>query len=118
MNVGIISGVGYLAYTKPRLRQDLRVVSGTVAGIFAIVGVEGYISKLYATGVESEKPRVASDNARILDLTKKHLLRPGVLGGFVGLGAFWGIFLYPHSIVNGLYSQRRGIGDPRICNVF
>lgn len=94
MNVGLLSGVGYLAYTRPHLRQSTRVVSATVIGSLAVIGVEGQIAHIYGSLLDSggrhaarSKRGIGPKASAFLSTVKEYLLRPGVLGGIAGIGA-------------------------------
>ncbi|EPQ57410.1 hypothetical protein GLOTRDRAFT_92447 [Gloeophyllum trabeum ATCC 11539] len=86
-NVGLISAVGYLYYTRPGLRRDTKVITSTVAGALALLGLEGYGAQAYRKtpkGQEEER-RAREEGAVVYRYLKEHILRPGVLGGLVGL---------------------------------
>ncbi|TFK54398.1 hypothetical protein OE88DRAFT_1733065 [Heliocybe sulcata] len=87
VNVGLISGVGYLYYTKPHLRRDTKVLSSTVAGAVALLGLQGWGAETYRRtpkGQEEER-KARAEGAVIYRHLRENILRPGVLGGIVGL---------------------------------
>ncbi|KZT28921.1 hypothetical protein NEOLEDRAFT_1057143 [Neolentinus lepideus HHB14362 ss-1] len=87
VNVGLISGVGYLYYTRPHLRRDTKVISSTVAATLALLGLEGYGAEAYRKtprGQEEER-KARAEGAVIFRHLKEAVLRPGVLSGVVGI---------------------------------
>jgi len=87
VNVGLIGAFGYQLYTKPSLRSDTRAL--TTAGVTALVllGGESFIAEAYRrtpAGQEEER-RAKDEGAAIWRHTKEVVLRPGVLGGLVGI---------------------------------
>ncbi|KAI0074153.1 hypothetical protein K474DRAFT_1665732 [Panus rudis PR-1116 ss-1] len=87
VNVGLISGAGYAFYTQPHLRRDKRLISSTVAGALALFGAEGYLAEKYRetpAGQEEER-KAREEGAALYRVAKEHILRPGVLGGLVGV---------------------------------
>lgn len=98
MNVGLLGGIGYFAYTNPALRQNPRVVTATAIGVFALAGLEGYIAEEngLARGRRDRKGAARKRVSGLVPSVKEHLLRPGVLGGIVGMGR-------SPSLVSGVY---------------
>lgn len=86
VNVGILSSVGYAAYTKPELRQDAKFLVSTTAGILALFGAEGYATERYleTPAGQAEEKRAKEEGAALYRVTREQVLRPGVLGGLVG----------------------------------
>jgi len=87
VNVGLLAGTGRAFYTQPELRRDRTVVSSTIAAAFAILSLEGYAAEKYrktARGQDEER-RAREEGTLIYKHMREHILRPGVLGGIVGL---------------------------------
>ncbi|TCD63031.1 hypothetical protein EIP91_006067 [Steccherinum ochraceum] len=87
VNIGLISGVGYTYYACPHLRRDTRALTSTAAAAFAVFGAEGYLAENYrktAAGREEER-KAKEEGAALYRYGREHLLRPGVLGGLVGI---------------------------------
>ncbi|KAK7692713.1 hypothetical protein QCA50_004346 [Cerrena zonata] len=103
LNVGILGGVGYAAYTRPELRQDTKFLASTTAGILALFGAEGYATERYleTPAGKAEEKRAKEEGAALYRVAREQILRPGVLGGLVGalnagiLGTL-GYFAYLH----------------------
>ncbi|CAL1706984.1 unnamed protein product [Somion occarium] len=86
VNIGILSGAGYVYYTKPQVRQDTRLLASTAAGILTLFGAEGYAAERYLetpAGKEEEK-KAREEGAALYRVAREHILRPGALGGLVG----------------------------------
>ena len=94
MNIGLLGGIAYFAYTQPALRQNVRVVSTTAIGILAVAGVEGYIAQEngHPPGRKERKGASRKRTSGLVSSIKEHLLRPGVLGGVVGIGRCLAVF--------------------------
>lgn len=86
MNVGILGGVGYTAYTRPDLRRDTRFLASTTAGILTLFGAEGYAAERYreTPAGQREEKRAKQEGAALYRVAHEQILRPGVLGGLVG----------------------------------
>jgi hypothetical protein len=87
VNLGVIGGAGYAFYTHPHLRRDTRAVGSTVAGALALLSAEGYYANEYRKtpkGKEEER-RAREEGALIYRHAREHVLRPGVLGGLIGI---------------------------------
>jgi hypothetical protein len=87
VNIGLLASVSRSFYTQPHLRRDTRAISSTIAGAFAILALEGYAAEKYRetpVGREEER-RAREEGAVIYRQLREHILRPGVLGGLVGL---------------------------------
>jgi hypothetical protein len=90
VNIGLISGVGYTYYACPHLRRDTRFLTSTAAAALAVFGAEGYLAETYRktpAGREEER-KAKEEGAALYRYGREHLLRPGVLGGLVGVGAY------------------------------
>ncbi|KZT11065.1 uncharacterized protein LAESUDRAFT_755682 [Laetiporus sulphureus 93-53] len=86
LNIGLISGAGYVYYTEPHLRRDTRALASTAAAALVILSGESYAAEKYRQtphGKEEER-KSKQEGAAIYRVTKEHLLRPGVLGGLLG----------------------------------
>ncbi|KAH8080292.1 hypothetical protein BXZ70DRAFT_1073796 [Cristinia sonorae] len=87
VNVGLISGVGYTYYACPHLRRDTKILASTAAAALTLFGAEGYLAETYRktpAGREEER-RAREEGAALYRYSREHLLRPGVLGGLVGV---------------------------------
>jgi len=109
VNVGLLSGAGYLLFTTPELRHSTRAVSVAAAATGLLFGIEGFFMDFFAA--PRDVRREVSSVKRHGVLTE-HLLRPGVLGGFVGLAntaviGTVGYITYTHS--QGSLWNRRSI---------
>ncbi|EJD35575.1 hypothetical protein AURDEDRAFT_108923 [Auricularia subglabra TFB-10046 SS5] len=87
VNVGLLATAGYQFYTRPELRSDKRAIGGTVAGALILFGAEGWLAESYAQteAGQREAQRAKEEGALIWKHTKEVVLRPGVLGGLVGV---------------------------------
>lgn len=72
---------------EPRLRRDTKVVSSTVASALAILAVQGYAAEKYAETEQgrAEAKRAKQEGTLIYKHLREQILRPGVLGGILGL---------------------------------
>jgi hypothetical protein len=88
INVGLLGYAGYLFYTTPAYRQDYRVVGGTAAAALALVSAEGALTDAYLNTDEgqAELRRAEQEGSALYRHSKEVVLRPGVLGGLVGVG--------------------------------
>jgi len=87
VNIGIIAGVGHAFYTQPHLRRDTTILGSTIAGALALFSAEGYAAEKYAQtpAGQEEARRAKEEGAALYKHTREIVLRPGVLGGLVGL---------------------------------
>lgn len=88
MNVGLLSWAGYALYDKPHLRRDVKVLASAATAALTILGAEGYAAEKYRqtpAGREEER-RAKKEGAALYRHAREHILRPGVLGGLVGVG--------------------------------
>jgi len=98
VNVGLLGAFGYQLYTQPRLRSDTRYLATAGVSGLVIMGAEGYVAESYRETPEGqarerrlkEKARKEYREARqesltLWEETKERVLRPGTLGGLVGL---------------------------------
>ncbi|KAG8935404.1 hypothetical protein FRC01_000010 [Tulasnella sp. 417] len=87
VNVGLIGAAGYELYNKPHLRSDTRALATAGISGLILLGAEGYLAEAYrktAAGQEEER-RAREEGAALYRRTKDIVLRPGVLGGIVGV---------------------------------
>lgn len=87
VNVGLISAAGYAYYTKPYLRRDTRVLASTAAAVFALLSGETYAAEKYRQTPrgQAEERKAKQEGAALYRAAKEHILRPGVLGGLLGV---------------------------------
>ncbi|KAJ7502719.1 hypothetical protein B0H11DRAFT_1986098 [Mycena galericulata] len=87
VNIGLLAGAARAFYVQPHYRRDTTAISSTVAATLAILGVEGYAAEAYrktAAGQEEER-KAKEEGALIYRHVKEQILRPGTLGGLVGV---------------------------------
>ncbi|CAD6572814.1 MAG: hypothetical protein TREMPRED_000637 [Tremellales sp. Tagirdzhanova-0007] len=86
VNVGLLSTLGYFAYTRRDQPWDRRIVGGAVAGTLAVFGAEGYVTESYLQTDEGkeEAQRAKKEGSKFYLQAKEVVLRPGVAGGLVG----------------------------------
>ncbi|KAJ7703316.1 hypothetical protein B0H17DRAFT_1042690 [Mycena rosella] len=87
VNIGLMAGAARAFYAQPHYRRDTTVISSTVAATLAILSVEGWAAEAYrktAAGQEEER-RAKEEGALIYRHAREQILRPGTLGGIVGL---------------------------------
>jgi len=87
VNVGLIGAFGYQLYTKPHMRQDTRFLTTSAVTALVLFGGEGYIAENYRRTPEgqAEERRAREEGSYYYNKTKNIVLRPGVLGGIVGV---------------------------------
>ena len=87
VNVGLLSWTGYQLYSDPTLRSDISFLSTAGVTTLILFGLEGYAADKYAQtpGGQEEYRRAKQEGAAIYRHTKEVILRPGVLGGLVGI---------------------------------
>lgn len=71
----------------PALRESPRVLAAIIATAGAVFGIEGFLIDASAYSSKGNTRLLARKHSR-LSLFEECLLRPGVLGGFIGLGMF------------------------------
>ena len=88
MNVGLIGFAGYSFYSKPHLRRDARAIGSFAAATLFLLKGEGYAAEKYRQTPrgQEEEARAKKEGAALYRCAKEHILRPGVLGGLVGVG--------------------------------
>jgi len=87
VNVGLIGFATYHLYTRPHLRSDTKALGTGIGTAFVLLGAEGYAADLYANTPRgrAESRRAKEEGAVLYRHAKETILRPGVLGGAVGL---------------------------------
>ena len=87
MNVGILGYASYALYTNPSLRRDTRVLTVGSISLLTLFGLEGYGAERYAQTPrgKAERERAREEGAALYRHAREVVLRPGVLGGLVGL---------------------------------
>ncbi|KAF7376047.1 Phospholipid-transporting ATPase [Mycena sanguinolenta] len=87
VNIGLLAGAARAFYVNPHYRRNTQVISATAAATLALLGVEGYAADAYrktAAGQEEER-RAKEEGAAIYRYLREQILRPGTLGGLLGL---------------------------------
>jgi len=87
VNVGLLAGGAYALYNRPALRSDVKTLGWSGAGLFTLFAAEGFLAESYretASGQEEER-KARERGSAIYHHTKEVVLRPGVLGGIVGV---------------------------------
>ncbi|KAL5528825.1 hypothetical protein ACEPAF_7964 [Sanghuangporus sanghuang] len=87
VNVGLLGYTSYALYTDPSIRRDKRVLSIGSLSLLTLLGLEGYAAERYAKTPEgkAERQRAREEGTAIYRHVREVVLRPGVLGGLVGL---------------------------------
>lgn len=87
VNIGLISGTAYTFYTKPHLRRETRAIVLAVAGALTLLGAEGFAAEKYyeTPHGQREAQKAKREGAVIYRHARETLLRPGVLGGLLGV---------------------------------
>ncbi|KAG8688438.1 hypothetical protein FRC08_011439 [Ceratobasidium sp. 394] len=87
VNVGLIAFAGREFYTKSHLRTDPRALGTVAATTLVLFGVEGALADAYlkTDAGKKEKARARKEGAAVYRQTREVVLRPGVLGGLVGV---------------------------------
>lgn len=87
VNVGLIGAFGYQLYNKPHLRSDTRTLATAGVSALILMGAEGYVAESYRNTPRgrAEEKRARQEGALWYAKTKDVVLRPGVLGGLVGV---------------------------------
>ncbi|KAF8161018.1 hypothetical protein B0H34DRAFT_788187, partial [Crassisporium funariophilum] len=87
VNIGLLALAGRTFYMRPHLRRDATAISSAVAATIALISAEGFAAEKYRNtpqGREDER-KVKNEGALIFRHLHDQILRPGVLGGLVGL---------------------------------
>lgn len=87
VNVGLLGGLGLIAYQNKDRPWDQRYVAGAVGGTLALFGMQGLVTESYLQTPEgqAEKERAKREGSKIYLQAKEVILRPGVAGGLVGI---------------------------------
>ncbi|KAL5523417.1 hypothetical protein ACEPAG_7590 [Sanghuangporus baumii] len=87
VNVGLLGYTSYALYTDPSIRRDKRVLSIGSLSLLTLLGLEGYAAERYAKTPEgkAERKRAREEGTAVYRHVREVVLRPGVLGGLVGL---------------------------------
>jgi hypothetical protein len=87
VNVGLLAFAGREFYAKPHLRTDARALGTVAATTLVLLGAEGALADAYVKteAGQKEKVRAKKEGAAIYRQTREVVLRPGVLGGLVGV---------------------------------
>lgn len=87
VNIGLLAGAGRAFYAQPHLRQDRTILASTAAAAFALLSVEGYAAEKYRQSPRghAEEVRARKEGTLLYKHLHEQVLRPGVLGGLVGL---------------------------------
>jgi len=87
VNVGLIGALSYKAYNEPSLRSDSRFISTSLVSLLALFAGEGYYAEAYrkTDAGKREEAKAREEGAAIYNHAKTVVLRPGVLGGLVGV---------------------------------
>ncbi|KAG9118652.1 hypothetical protein FRC07_006733 [Ceratobasidium sp. 392] len=87
VNVGLIAFAGREFYTRPHLRTDTRALSTVAVTALVLFGAEGALAEAYlkTDAGQREKARAKKEGASLYRQTHEVVLRPGVLGGLVGV---------------------------------
>ncbi|KAJ3483119.1 hypothetical protein NLJ89_g12091 [Agrocybe chaxingu] len=87
VNIGIFGAMGRAFYVQPGLRRDAAAISTAIAVSVGLLSIEGFAAEQYRQtprGQEEER-RAKQEGALIFKHAREQILRPGVLGGIVGL---------------------------------
>ncbi|PCH43694.1 hypothetical protein WOLCODRAFT_26122 [Wolfiporia cocos MD-104 SS10] len=87
VNVGLLGSAGYALYTRPHLRRDARALASAAATALVVLGGESYAAEKYRETPRgrAEEERARSEGAALYRHARECILRPGVLGGLLGV---------------------------------
>lgn len=87
VNAGLLAGAGHALYTQPHLRNDRRFLTTIIGSALALLTAEGYAAEKYRQTPrgQAEEQRAKEEGTLIYKHLREVILRPGVLGGLVGL---------------------------------
>ncbi|KAF9529335.1 hypothetical protein CPB83DRAFT_812776 [Crepidotus variabilis] len=87
VNIGVFATIGRTFYTQPDLRRDGTALSTAVIGSLALLSAEGYAAEQYRQTPQGrdEEKRAKKEGALIYRHLHEQVMRPGVLGGLVGI---------------------------------
>ena len=87
----MLSGTAYAFYTKPHLQRDTRAIVSTVAGALTLLTAEGYAAEKYYESPQGQREaaKAKHEGAVLYRAAREQILRPGVLGGLLGVCKLW-----------------------------
>jgi len=87
INIGVISAVSYDLYSNPALRSNTRFLSTAAIGTVLLLSAEGVVAEAYrrTDAGRAEEKRARREGALITNRARDLVLRPGVMGGLVGV---------------------------------
>lgn len=90
MNIGLLASVGRTFYLRPHLRRDTTAISSALAATVALISIEGFAAEKYcqASRGQGKGRRAKKEGALIFRYTHEQIMRPGVLGGVVGISEY------------------------------
>lgn len=90
VNIGLLAGAARAFYVQPNLRRDTKVISSTAAATLTLLTAEGFLAEKYRKTPrgQDEERRAKEEGTLIYKHLREIILRPGVLGGLLGLGTF------------------------------
>lgn len=79
--------MSYKLYTEPGLRSDQRFLTTSAVSALAIFGAEGWYADAYrkTESGQREERKAREEGGALYNHAKQVVLRPGVLGGLVGV---------------------------------
>jgi len=85
-NVGLLSTIGYYAYTRRNIPWDRNYVGATAASVVALFGIEGVVAEQFANTPEGQDEinRAKAEGSKFYVNARELVLRPGVAGGLLG----------------------------------
>jgi len=85
-NVGLLSTIGYYAYTRRNVPWDRNYVGATAASVLALFGIEGVVADQFAQTPEGQEEiaRAKEEGSKVYVNARELILRPGVAGGLLG----------------------------------
>jgi hypothetical protein len=85
-NVGLLSTIGYYAYTRRNVPWDRNYVGATAASVLALFGIEGVVADQFAQTPEGQEEiaRAKEEGSKVYVNARELILRPGVAGGVLG----------------------------------
>jgi len=87
VNVGLLGTLGYKLYTEPGLRRDERFLTTSTVTALTVLGLEGWYADAYrkTEAGQREEAKAREEGSMVYTKTREIVLRPGVLGGLVGI---------------------------------
>lgn len=82
--------MGRTFYAKPELRRNASAISSAVAASIALLSLEGFAAEHYRKTPQGRKEerKAKKEHALIYRHLHEQIMRPGVLGGLLGLSRF------------------------------